>query len=304
MDEIKAKTRELLKAGKVDLIIGYKEGKISLADGSEVCSVRPVFLTKETEIDQLVWNRHCIHNLVTYLTKKEYKLFEKIGIFVKPCELKAIHVLSQENQIDRQRLFIMGLSCNGIIGKKLGADTNHLANKCVTCLEAHEGAIAKCRTEEVDVLIESLPEGELPPVSKEATITPEKLEKMSRKERLAFWQKQFQKCLRCYACRSVCPLCYCEQCITDMSQPQWIDKSPHPKGNFLFHLVRAFHLAGRCIGCEGCERVCPMGIPLMLLNKKMIIDVKELYDYESGKDPDQIPVLSQFKVDDDESFIK
>jgi ferredoxin len=89
-----------------------------------------------------------------------------------------------------------------------------------------------------------------------------------------------------------------------MSQPQWIDKSPHSKGNFLFHLARAFHLTGRCIGCEECERVCPMGIPLMLLNKKMIIEVKELYDYESGKDPDQIPVLSQFNVNDDESFIK
>ncbi|MGA1841806.1 MAG: Fe-S oxidoreductase [bacterium] len=304
MDEIKTKIRELLKSGKVDLIIGYKEGKISLVDGSEVRSVKPVFLTKETETDLLIWNRRCVQNLVTYLTRKENKVFEKIGIFVKPCELKAIHVLSQENQIDRQKLFIIGLSCDGIIGKKLGADTNHLAGKCVTCRDAHEGAIAKCGDEEVDLLIENLPEGELPTASKEVTITIQDLENMSREDRLAFWQKQFQKCLRCYACRSACPLCYCEQCITDMSQPQWIDKSPHLKGNFLFHLVRAFHLAGRCIGCEECERVCPMGIPLMLLNKKMIIEVKQLYDYESGKKPDQIPVLSQFNVNDDESFIK
>jgi ferredoxin len=35
-------------------------------------------------------------------------------------------------------------------------------------------------------------------------------EELSLAERTEFWQKQFRRCLKCYACRTVCPQCFCE----------------------------------------------------------------------------------------------
>ncbi len=303
MNEVKEKLRDLMNKGLINLIIGYGEKNIPIIDDSTLSSIGPVFLTKMDEIDQLVWNRHCVQNLTVYLTKEEYNKYGKIAVFVKPCDLKSIHVLCQENQIDYKNLFIIGLTCSGVMTKKMGLDENYMPDKCILCLERNKGSAA-CKSGEVDLVSESTQEGEQPPENPETSAALKRLRDISPEDRWKFWQSQFKKCLRCYACRSVCPMCYCKQCICDMSQPQWIYRSPHLKGNFLFHIVRAYHLAGRCVGCGECERVCPMGIPLTLMNTHMIDIVNELYNYESGKKTADAPLLSQFSVDDDQSFIK
>jgi len=303
MKETREKLRVLLKSGSINLIIGYGENLIPVVGESNISTVSPLFISKEEYIERLVWNRQCIQNLTVYLTKGDIKRYDKIAVFVKPCDLKAINVLCQENQINRQKLYIIGLQCDGTMAKKMGMDEGHLPAKCILCLEKHKGT-ARCEPAEVDLMVESIPEGERPKKNPGTYRILEELKGMPPKQRLSFWKAQFQKCLRCYACRSVCPMCYCEQCICNMSQPQWIYKSPHLKGNFLFHIIRAYHLAGRCVGCGECERVCPMGIPLMLLNTFMSDLVKDLYNYEAGQNPEDAPLLSQFKADDDQSFIQ
>ncbi|UCC76080.1 MAG: 4Fe-4S dicluster domain-containing protein, partial [Anaerolineales bacterium] len=130
------------------------------------------------------------------------------------------------------------------------------------------------------------------------------IEEMTASERWAWWEEQFSRCIRCYACRQVCPFCYCEQCISDENQPQWIGKSPSPENNRTWNIIRALHLVGRCTDCGECDRVCPVDIPLSLLAVKMAGEVEEAFDYRAGADANAKPALHSFRPDDPDDFIR
>ncbi len=122
-------------------------------------------------------------------------------------------------------------------------------------------------------------------------------------ERASYWEKEFSRCLRCYSCRNVCPLCYCKDCILDRLNPTWINRAVNFSENTAFHIARAFHLAGRCAECGECERVCPANIPLGKLNRKLAKEVREKYEYEAGTDPEGKPFNASYRPDDPEEFI-
>ena len=86
------------------------------------------------------------------------------------------------------------------------------------------------------------------------------LESMTDSDKWSFWAEKFDRCIRCYACRNICPVCYCKECLTDKWEPDWIQKSVNLTENTMFHIMRAFHLAGRCVSCHECERSCPVGM--------------------------------------------
>jgi len=123
-------------------------------------------------------------------------------------------------------------------------------------------------------------------------------------ERWNYFTQEIKRCIRCYACRNACPLCFCKECCVDSSQPQWFGKSIELTDTQVFHVMRSFHTTGRCVDCGACMRACPMDIDLRFLNKKIEKDVRELFSFEAGTDLEEPPPLTTFKTEDPEEFIK
>ncbi|MSN27460.1 MAG: Fe-S oxidoreductase [Geobacter sp.] len=292
-EAIQGEAQRILSAGEVTAIVGY-------ATARRKGSAQPIVITNADDAQKLIFTPACVNNLAVYLTKakKEIPKQGKIGIVVKGCDLKALAGLMGESQLKREQLYLIGVPCAGVLASTIQPDTqltaDTIAPKCTEC-DAH------------------LPQG-CDFVPAQTPVTPElekkyaaeiaRLEALTPKERWAYWKEQFSKCIKCYACRQVCPFCFCEQCLCDRNKPQMVDTTPRPAGNTAWHIVRAMHLAGRCAGCAECERVCPMDIPLNLLNRKMAKELKELYDYEAGFQVNENGPLNSYTEKDDQSFIK
>lgn len=284
----------LLSTGEVVAVIAYMAGR---REGSSM----PVVVSDTKEAEKLIFSPSCVNNLVVYLTKskKEIPNNGKIAVVVKGCDMKALIGLMGESQLKRDNLYLIGVPCIGVLkstsdpAQELTSDT--IAHKCLECdLRQPQGVDFA-----PDVKLPVLPKFE-PRYAEEIA----RLEAMTSAERWMYWKEQFSKCIKCYACRQVCPFCFCEQCLCDRNKPQMVESTPRPSGNLSWHLVRAIHLAGRCAGCAECERVCPMDIPLNLLNRKMAKELKELYDYEAGLEILEKGPLNSFTEIDDQSFIK
>jgi coenzyme F420-reducing hydrogenase delta subunit/ferredoxin len=267
---LRERGRKLLAEGTVKVVIGYG------ARG-------PVMVRRPEDADRLVWNNRCVSNLTAYLKRKEVKALGKPAVVVKPCDEKSLMVLEKESQLERKDIHVIGMACEGV-GEP----------KCTFCT---------ARTPRFADEILGEPTGPetpaSPPPNRFAALMA-----MTPAERMAFWTKQFDRCVKCYACRQVCPMCYCERCIVDKNRPIAIDPAPSTKGNFAWHIARAFHLAGRCVGCGECSRACPAGIDLALLNIALHKAAQEHFGYDPGVDPAAEPVIGSYTLQDKEDFIR
>jgi len=340
LEDLRSEARKILAEGTVKYVIGYKKPAAGFM-------AVPAFFHKPEEVDQMVWDPTCIHNLTRFIKEeKKRKLRTKepderpIGIVVKGCDSRAVNVLLQEKYMQRTDVYLLGVSCEdkGVIDlKKIH---KKYKNKSVTGVEygqketftlTTKGATENVKAQELladrclecqasspvifDVLL-----GEGSSRSPEKPFgSLEEIESYPTEKKWALWNDQFSKCIRCYACRSVCPMCYCSECVADTinfsvypdtpaeekaQKIKWVEKSPVRSENFFYHMVRAMHLAGRCVDCGECERACPVDIPLRMLNKKMEREAKELFDYDVGYDPEAPSLVSSFKDDDPEDFIR
>lgn len=280
----------LLGEGQVAAVIGYGAGSLP---GQTV----PAFVTRPEDVATLTWNEGCVNNLAVYLPGA-LREWGKLALVVKRCDARAVVGLLQENQVKREHVVLIGVSCPGVrpdgaLALKCYACDGEVADQCdwtVTPAGAQKGAVASGakRTVAAD--------------PRDALVT--HLESLAPTDRWAYWQDQFARCLRCYGCRAVCPLCYCTVCVAEKNRPQWVPTSIDARGNLVWNVTRALHLVGRCGGCDECARVCPADVRLDLLNYRLGLEVERRFGYRSGEDPTVPPPLDTFRPDDAQEFIR
>lgn len=295
MEQITAQMRkiakELLEKGEAKMVIGWESGNFWY-------STTPAFIDKPEDADRLVWNEYCTANLAKYLM--DFKDIDgRVAIFVKGCDARGVNRLIQDKQISRDKVVLLGLSCPGMKDDKLAQELEKGANvpEAAKC--------QSCRFPDPVIYDQMIGEKQNKKVPENKDYSDVKaIEAMTPDEKYNKFTANYEKCVRCYACRNVCPACNCRDCIFDHSEKGWQGKANNVSENMFFAMTRAMHVAGRCIDCGECERVCPSNVPIMLINKKLAQDIDNLFgDYEAGLDMDKKLPLGGYEYSDPEEFM-
>ena len=309
------KAVSLLNDNTVSAVLGWKRGEFDY-------DITPSVFTSADEIERdFVWNDFCGANFSKYLVSKTDRLDGKLLVFLKPCDTYSFNQLLTEHRFNREKVYAVGIPCNGMADidkvKKISGD-----------------GISKITCEDDKIVVETLYGDEPVKINKADVLSErcinckskkhvyydellcdpcedkntgrfdavEKLEAMSAEQRYEFFRSELSRCIRCNACRDACPACTCETCVFEDrcsgAENKAISNEFEEK---LFHIIRAYHVAGRCTDCGECSRVCPQRIPLHLLNRKFIKDINAFYgEYQAGAEIGQIPPLTDKNTSDPE----
>ncbi len=312
LNAIKAEAKRLLAEGVVEVVVAFKPGDTPLHP-------QPAFFTNVDEVENLVYDGLCQNNLATFLTRLPKT--KKVGMLVRGCENRSVNALVVEKQKSRENLYLVGIPCEGIIDWRkiverageavLAVNENNyvveietrdehftfsknelLHDSCLRCV--HPTPLS------ADILIgEALPEGNLA-IARKAV---EEFEAQTIEDKYAWFQKEAERCIRCYACREACPMCYCTECFVDHIEPRWTESGATPAGMQGWHIVRAFHQTARCTDCGACERACPMDIKMTYLTEKLNHDMINKYNFEAGLDTQTLPPFATVTLDDKNRFM-
>ncbi|MFX0117151.1 MAG: hypothetical protein ACFFB3_21575, partial [Candidatus Hodarchaeota archaeon] len=277
MSEIRKKVEDLFKNDEIEVMLAYlKEPSTG--------EVKAAVFKKNDTLKNLVFDERCLQNLVNYLPTLTAR-YKKIGILLKGCDGRSLVTQLVEHRINKNQIVAIGVGCEGV---KINGNE---AEKCEDC--------AVNMSPITDYMFGAVKKKKDPTYSRVREI-----EKMNPAERWNFFAEYFEKCERCYACRQICPSCYCEVCVADQQEPKWIEPSPKLSANTMWHLIRAYHLAGRCADCGECERVCPQEIPMRLLNNALEKAVHDLFSVRPGTVPDELPPLVVLYKDDSDTIME
>jgi formate dehydrogenase subunit beta len=317
--EIREQAARLLQEDIVDIVIGFKAGTLALR-------AQPALVARPDEVEQLIYNGFCQNNLASFVTRRSRE--ERIGIVCRGCESRAVRALVSEHQHDRDKLYIIGVPCKGIIDwRKIEREGKLTPEQFADVLQA---------AEEGDEVVVVLPNGErhlqradvlhdscqrcLHPnpvgadvvlgdltdeaASERAWSRVSEFEALPPEQRYAVFSQEAERCIRCYACREACPMCYCTECFVDHNYPRWAETMITPNGTQGWHIVRAFHQTGRCVSCGACERACPVDIKMTYLTDKLNYDMLQEYGFEVGASDEASPPFAAFTLDDEKRFVR
>ncbi len=313
---IKNKLSKLLSSGKVDKVVGWKKGETFY-------DISPAVFESAEQMQNFVYDEFCGANLSKFLVK-ELASDNKIAVALKPCDTYSLNQLIKENRVNRDNIFVLGVPCegklseekireNGVVGMtacKVDGDTVEIETIYGTqTLEKSEILLPKCATchSKKHVAFDELVSETGEDSDIDRFVGVKELEEMSEDERYEFWRNELSRCIRCNACRNACPACTCEKCVFDNDASGVAAKSnANSFEENMFHIIRAFHVAGRCTDCGECSRVCPQHIPLHLLNRKFIKDINTYYgEYQAGADTDsEHPLVHYTEGDVEPSIVK
>ncbi len=306
------RAKELLSDGTVNRVLGWRRGQFAY-------DITPdTFISAEDLDEAFVYDEFCGANLSKYLIRESEKE-GKILAFLKPCDTYSFNQLCTEHRIHRENVYVIGIECygktdidklrdRGLEGITGITNTNGtltvqtlyedvtvpaaevMAERCLSCKSKKHAAFDELIGEDGEVVEDTVRFDQVA-----------KLEAMSAEERFAFWRGELSRCIRCNACRNVCPACTCEKCVFDNPKSGIANRAAADDfEENMFHIIRAYHVAGRCTDCGECSRVCPEHIPLHLLNRKFIKDYNELYgSFMAGAEVGQMSPVADYTTEND-----
>jgi len=311
---LRNEARALLEQNKVDWIIGFEPGSLKF-------TTTPLITKDRNDAERLVINPFIANNLANFLIG----IKGRVGIVVKGCDSRSIVSLIQDNKVARGDVVILGVSCTGVIDlskieKLAGKDRGELndiiregdkviikVNDQKKVVPANQVLFDHCLAcelptpREYDLLLGEPTPPLANPIAQEKI---KELKQMVPEQRWGFWEKELSRCIRCYACRNVCPACFCQRCFVEETEPQWVFPAPRWQDNLIFQIIRNIHVAGRCTDCGECERACPVNIPLRSLTREMYDIVGELFQFKAGMDKDTPPLMTHYEEKEAEDFFR
>ena len=306
--------KELLESGEVNRVLGWKKGDLPY-------NPEPAFFNSADELSEFVYDGFCGANLSKYMIAAS-ALEGKTLVLLKPCDSYSFVQLMKEHRVDREKAYIIGDGCKGkldierikaegvkgiegitgaeiesacdtlkidtIYGEKTVSYKDAMLERCHVCKGKEHRIYDELALESADTLDSDRFQGV------------EAIENMTPEQKFEFFKSELSKCIRCNACRNVCPDCSCRKCVFDSTKFDSAQKANVDEfEEKMFHIIRAFHVAGRCTDCGECSRVCPQGIPLHLFNRKFIKDINAYYgEYQAGNNAEDETPLTDFTFDD------
>ncbi|GFK92198.1 hypothetical protein NNJEOMEG_00019 [Fundidesulfovibrio magnetotacticus] len=308
LDALKQRIVEALPG--LDCVIGWEPGPSPL-------TAAPLFMRTPADVDRLVWGPFNAPNTAVYLPAFKGR---KVGVVVKGCDSRSVVELIQEKLVRREELVVFAMPCRGV------ADASKVAGRVgdlgQVSAAARDGATLQVTTPEgmaampwdeacadkclncqyPNALVSDHFLGDpLAPAQGRDAAADEmgRFEAMAPAERMAWWAQAMDRCIRCYACRNACPMCVCrDHCIAQTRDPHWVSQEDGVREKLMFQAIHALHLAGRCTECGECQRACPVDIPILALRRKLNRVVKDVFDYQAGVDPQAVPPLFTFQVEE------